>query len=112
MFQEQIQRQNSIKDLCQGSKLTPINRPAFIYIPDYNLLYCRINKAGSTTWLEGILMGLVQKLGIDFSNSRLHPRLALREKYKVKSMEHWKQILENNPISFANVRHPFERPVK
>ena len=54
-------------------------------------------------------MGLVNKLGIDFRNSRLHPRLALKEQFKVKSMKHWKLILENNPISFANVRHPFER---
>ena len=46
----------------------------FTYLPQYNLLYCRIPKTD------------------------IGKRIALC-------------IMKNNPISFANVRHPFERLV-
>ena len=56
-------------------------------------------------------MGLVQKLGINFAKSKPNPRLALVDHFKVKSMKMWKNILKKNPVSFTNVRHPFERLV-
>ena len=57
-------------------------------------------------------MGLVQKLGINFAKSKPNPRLALVDRFKVRSMKMWENILKKNPVSFTNVRHPFERYVE
>ena len=38
------------------------------YIPQFNILYCEIPKAGSTTWMMGTFAKLATKVGIDWKN--------------------------------------------
>ena len=115
LIQEQSRRQEAIREVCAAAKdnLTnhPINLRLFTYLPEYNLLYCRIHKAGTTSWLEGTIMRLAEQLGMEFGKTDIGKRIALVERFKVKDMKMWKRIMKNNPISFANVRHPFERLV-
>ena len=57
-------RKSGIEKVCQkhGSELYFQDVPLFdfdynwnyiIFIPQYNLLYCGVPKAGTTTWVEG-----------------------------------------------------------
>jgi hypothetical protein len=39
--------------LCKKQSGTDWNVPYIIYLPPYNMLYCGVPKAGTTTWVEG-----------------------------------------------------------
>ena len=58
IFQEQSRRRQRIDKVCQehGSQLYHENlnfQHFLIFIPQYNLLFCGIPKAGTTTWVVG-----------------------------------------------------------
>ena len=69
LSQEQRKRRQDIDNVCQdhGSQLyydiIPLydhdyGWPYIIYLPQYNLLFCGIPKAGTTTWVVGRDQGL------------------------------------------------------
>ena len=78
----------------------------FFYIPDYNILYCEIPKAGSTTWMLGTFGRLATKLGLEWKN-----RIKLNHFLKVGNWTMLDNILKGDAVTFTNVRHPFERLV-
>ena len=80
------------------------------YLPQYNVLYCRIQKAGSSTWLLGTFIKLAEQSGFKF-NQKTSQKQQLVQHFKVKNMKMLNKILKRNPLAFANVRHPFERLV-
>ena len=84
----------------------PKERFTFQYIEKYILLYCEILKAGSTTWMKGTFPEIAREMGL-----KLKTRKDLASYFKVKSMDELKKILGKDPVSFAIVRHPFERLV-
>jgi hypothetical protein len=81
----------------------------FSFIAHYNMLYCRIQKCGTTNWIEGTFDRLAPHLGLhQYSNQTRAQKL---EYFEVKESESWIKILEGKPLAFVNVRHPFERLV-
>ena len=65
LFQEQKERKQKIEQQCEKFKPqlyyqnVPLidpdwGFPYIIYIPQYNLLFCGIPKAGTSTWVQGI----------------------------------------------------------
>ena len=65
-----------------------------------------ILKAGSTSWMEGTFPKIAREMGL-----KLKSRASIGKEFNVKSMDMLNKILERDPVSFANVRHPFERLV-
>ena len=63
--QEQRMRHLQVEKVCadQGPELyiQEIPLDMFFYMPEYNLLYCFIQKAGSTTWMQGPMWQLAEK---------------------------------------------------
>ena len=107
--------------------------PLFIYIQEYNLLFCMPPKvgieciiychiiyslislkAGSTTWMGGIFPKF-SKLESKFAGKELDKSKGLRSylqhQVNVKNIKELELILKKNPFAFTNVRHPFERLV-
>ena len=110
-FQEQNRRKAKVAAVCRehGNILSPSTTPFtfFSYIPQYNLLYCRIQKCGTTNWFEGTLARLAPLLGL--KNYLNQTRREKRKNFEVKSLESWAHIMDGMPLTFVNVRHPFER---
>ena len=52
----------------------------------------------------GVFMKLIFELGF-------HDVYEMRTKFQIHNMSHLNNILEKHPVSFTNVRHPFERLV-
>eukprot|EP00092_Neocalanus_flemingeri_P005168 GFUD01005557.1.p1 GENE.GFUD01005557.1~~GFUD01005557.1.p1 ORF type:complete len:298 (-),score=25.97 GFUD01005557.1:102-995(-) len=121
--QEQAKRKERIDKVCQehAGELYYDNVPLFpirdnfnhiIFFPNYNVLHCGIPKAGSTTWTAGTFMKLADKLGIPYrTKSGRVPRVEFLAYFQIKDVETFNRILEGDPVSFTNVRHPFERLV-
>jgi len=113
---EQKSRQAAVQQVCQDHgedlqhKRVPLYDPRqrtsyLLYIPQLHLLFCIIPKAGSTTWIRGTLMKEIERLGLpQFDKRRQFMRY-----FKIKDTETLQKILDTNPLSFNNVRHPFER---
>ena len=102
-----------VEEACQQFGLLPSDRnitnislEKFSFIPQYNLLYCRIPKAGTTSWVVGTIGEMARKVGL-----KMKSRPQIREHFEVKNIDMLNRILEGDPVSFANVRHPFERLV-
>ena len=110
-FQEQRKRQQQVQKVCQehGNLLSPLTIPLtyFSFIPKYNMIYCRIQKCGTSNWILGIFKRLAPELGLHSYNSQ--NILDKINNFEVKSIESWETILKGNPLSFVVVRHPFER---
>ena len=58
-FQEQARRKELIASVCKERRaelyyeMAPLFDHLFVHIPQYNMFYCGIPKAGTTTWLYG-----------------------------------------------------------
>ena len=61
-------------------------------------------------WLLGIFQKLAAKLGVPKYQSEGQRGKFLKH-FKVKDSEMLNKIMEGNPLSFTNVRHPWERLV-
>eukprot|EP00092_Neocalanus_flemingeri_P057251 GFUD01067983.1.p1 GENE.GFUD01067983.1~~GFUD01067983.1.p1 ORF type:complete len:289 (-),score=46.04 GFUD01067983.1:102-968(-) len=115
--QEQAKRKERINKVCQehASKLyfdnVPIHNYHIIFIPKYNVLHCEIPKAASSTWTVGTFMKLADELGVPYRQNKEHERTDFQKYFQIKNMETFNRILEGDPVSFTNVRHPFERLV-
>ena len=66
-----------------------------------NLLWCRVFKAGTTTWLVTYFDLIANKTGGG----------PILTNFKISDDQTFQSILSNQPISFAVVRHPFTRLV-
>ena len=93
-----------------GKILSPSTIPLtdFFYVPRYNMLYCRIQKCGTTSWVEGTLQRLAASLGLEEYKDIKRKRDKFKY-FEVNSTQSWNHILEENPLSIVHVRHPFER---
>ena len=98
--------------MCEkyGKILSPSNIPLmdFFYVPRYHMLYCRIQKCGTTSWVEGTLQGLAPSLGLEEYKDIKRKRNKFKY-FEVNSSQSWYDIMEENPLSIVHVRHPFER---
>ena len=54
-------------------------------------------------------MRLAEQAGLVFIKKR--KRAELVDHFKIHNMDEWKNIIKGDPLSFANVRHPYERQV-
>ena len=54
-------------------------------------------------------MRLAEQAGLVFKQT--NKRAELVEHFKVHNMDEWRNIIKGDPLSFANVRHPYERQV-
>eukprot|EP00092_Neocalanus_flemingeri_P057252 GFUD01067984.1.p1 GENE.GFUD01067984.1~~GFUD01067984.1.p1 ORF type:complete len:291 (-),score=38.02 GFUD01067984.1:102-974(-) len=117
--QEQANRKKRIDTVCQ-EKAYYDDVPIFditdhiyriIFFPNYNVLHCGIPKAASTTWTVGTFMKLADELGVPYRQNKEHERTDFQKYFQIKNMETFNRILEGDPVSFTNVRHPFERLV-
>jgi len=113
-YQEQENRKLSVRKMCEkhASELfykddenllfdSSYNWNSISFIPQYNFLYCGVPKAGTSTMVKGTLMKLT---------NQTH-RGNFLEKYKIADAATLRHILEGDPVSFVNVRHPYERLV-
>ena len=75
----------------------------------YNLLLCRINKCGSSSWVFATFQQLAPALGI--SNYEKQNRREKLKYFQIGSVDTLSKILAGKPFSIVNVRHPFERLV-
>ena len=71
------------------------------------MVYCRIQKCGTSSWVNGTLRNIAQHLGIH--NFEDQKRKTQFRYFEVKSVKTWKKILAGNPSAIVHVRHPFER---
>ena len=103
-----MERKSRVDEICRtfGSRFKSdmIQLNNFLYFPEQNLLYCKIQKAGTSTWLEGTFARLAEQMNLNLSG-----RFELKNHFKIRNKAHWNEIMKRNPVSFANVRHPFER---
>lgn len=112
-LKEQIRRQEQVAKVCKESgqmlSATPTPLTHFSFITQHNMLYCRIQKCGTTNWVDGTFDRLAPELGLhQYSKQTRKQKL---EYFEVKDTESWNKILEGNPSAFVVVRHPFERLV-
>ena len=60
----------------------------FSFLPSHNLLYCRIQKAGSSSWLEGTLPRMVASNGMVLTKNNkraeLVSKLRIRKAFKIR----------------------------
>ena len=98
---------NELMSLAPSNKTRTINE--FSYIPQYNMLVCRINKCGTSSWMYGTFQHIAASLGID--NYRSQTYKEKRRNFEVPSHEVLREILAEHPLSIVHVRHPFERLV-
>ena len=100
-----------VAKVCEKYKklLSPFSIPykSMFYIPSYNMLYCRIEKCGTTSWVYGTFQQLAPQLGIDkYANQTRDEKYS---NFGIKSSRAFRDILTRNPSAIAHVRHPFER---
>ena len=81
----------------------------FSYISQYNMLLCRINKCGTSSWVHGTFEQLAPALGI--KNYKQQRPADKKKHFEVASVEALSDILTRNPLSIVHVRHPFDRLV-
>jgi len=109
---EQQKRKEQVIKVCQkyGKIMSPSTIPLtdFFYVPRYHMLYCRIQKCGTTSWVEGTLQGLAPSLGLEEYKDIKRKRNKFKY-FEVNDSQSWNHILEENPLSIVHVRHPFER---
>jgi hypothetical protein len=108
-----MRRQQQVAKVCAESGhmllVTPTPLDHFSFIAQYNMLYCRIQKCGTTNWVEGTFDRIAPELGLHkYSNQTRKQKLKY---FEVKNTESWNKIVEGNPSAFVVVRHPFERLV-
>jgi len=82
-------------------------KSAYIYrASDYNLLWCKVPKAGSTSWIENFLtLADVDPEALDQDMKHKSIRAYYPELINLDKMKE----LSSNSISFMIVRHPLER---
>ena len=116
VLQEQIRRQEQVVKVCEKyseiKSLSPKNNTSmqgFSYIAMYNLLLCRINKCGSSSWVFATFQQLAPSLGIsNYQNENFRDKL---KHFEIESVDALSKIITGKPFSIVNVRHPFERLV-
>jgi len=114
-WKEQTDMKKRISRTCEkyGFSIRPqVKRKNFMYDPKHNLLYCRIGKVGTTTWLNYFLslsnLPNKSKILVD-SSPKLHKRIP--PLFKLAPNDPDVRILAQSAVSFSTVRHPFERVV-
>ena len=74
-----------------------------MYLKKYSLLYCWINKVASSSW---------NRIFFELSNMTPPEDLSLASNiFRPRQNESLQDLAENSTVSFAFVRHPFERLV-
>ena len=100
----QASRQQTLIKLCQFKSreaYQEIHPNRFTYFVEKNLLWCRVFKAGTTTWL-------VTYFDLIANKTSGGPILT---HFKISDVATYHSIQNNHPVSFAVVRHPFTRLV-
>ena len=108
-FQTQQERISRVRDFCkseQGTKFLfqGLHLENMLYFPEENLVYCLIQKTGSSTWIAGTFQKVAESRGMKFKS-----RADFRKTFSIKSSKHWKSIQLKKPVIFSSVRHPFEK---
>jgi len=99
---EQERRKENIKQVCDLLSTDNIrgkkHSSRSLFVPKENFLWCRVPKAGTSTWTHGTLSNLTSGKG----------RIGIQSSFQMdKRMK--SKVEEREPISLIVARHPFER---
>lgn len=111
-------RRQHVQETCRKlgldhpSPTNKLNAWEFLYNKEYNLLWCNVFKAASSTWFWNfnLLAGYTEK---QLVKAKAAPVELARERYPRPTVDEVQEIMANNPspISFMITKHPFLRLV-
>ena len=103
-YETQSSRQKTLLQSCNSNIISSnqeVLPERFTYFVEANLLWCRVFKAGTTTWLMTYFDLIANKTG----------QGPILKHFKISNIQTFNNILKAQPVSFAVVRHPFSRLV-